>query len=186
LDIFVISDIGGSVPTEVLLVGNIDLPVFYNPDATSLNSAAKWKSFGFGIDFSSAITIFDGPVLELTIDSNPHIVANSIKVGDVVKIDDLFVGTSSVYDFSGQYRISSSGDSGSSKIRLDVSNNPSLVDYASANSSSLPLAIHGSTFSMLSNLPKIDLNKGMKISVTRVQDSSVSISERYKVDMIHY
>ena len=50
-------------------------------------------------------------------DSN--IVSNSIKVGDVLTLNNLFVGTASVYDYSGQYTVIAN----TSFVEFDISSN---------------------------------------------------------------
>ena len=55
--------------------------------------------------------------------------------------------------------------------------------YTTTNSTSLPMQLHGTNTSLLSNLPYFSLNKGKKILVTRVSQSSVVLSERYRVDV---
>ena len=91
-----------------------------------------------------------------------------------------FVGTSSIYDFSGQYTVDSVFGGTSSYVTFDVSNNPNLVAYGA--SASLPLEIHGTASTLLSNQPYFDFNKGKKIKVTRVSDSDV-LNERYIVEV---
>jgi hypothetical protein len=114
---------------------------------------------------------------------NSYIVNNSIKQGDVLVLNNMFVGTSSVYDFSGQYKVNSVAGGTSSYITLDISSNSAFSAYATGNSSSLPMTVHGNSSSMLSNVPYFSLNKGKKIIVTRVSSSSSILTERYKVDI---
>ena len=56
---------GGSVLTEVLLVGDIDLPVYYNTSTNLPNSAYLWKNFNFDIDFNQEVRLLTGERLEL-------------------------------------------------------------------------------------------------------------------------
>jgi hypothetical protein len=105
---------------------------------------------------------------------------NSVKVGDSLKLNNFFVGTSSVYDFSGQYVVDSLGGSTYSNVILDISSNVNLVTYGA--SASLPLELHSSTYSILSNSPYFSLNKGKKISITRVSDSNV-LKDRYYINV---
>ena len=184
LNIYINSDLSNvGTTTKVLIVGNVDLPVYYNSVKSIPNSASLWKDFNFNIDFNSNITLKSGPSLELSFSENPYILNNSIKSGDTLYLNNLFVGTSSVYDFSGQYKITSTNGVTSSNFTFDVSNNKSFVDYATSNASLLPLNLHTETSSMLSNTPYFSLNKGKKIIVTRISQVSSLLSERYRVDI---
>lgn len=184
LNIYINSDLSNTGnTTEVLIAGNIDLPVYYNSEKSVPNSASLWKEFNFNIDFDSNIILKSGPSLELSFKENSYILNNSIKSGDTLYLNNLFVGTSSVYDFSGQYKITSANSATSSNFTFDVSNNKSFVDYATSNASLLPLNLHTTTSSMLSNTPYFKLNKGKKIIVTRIDSISSVLSERYRVDI---
>ena len=167
--------------TEALLIGDIDLPVYFNTVNSLPNSAYLWSDFKFDIDFSKTIQYTIGNILEVPLNANQYIINNSIKVGDTFKLNNFFVGTSSVFDFSGQYKVDSLVGSTSSYIRLNIDSNPDFVAYGS--SASLPLYIHGTNSTMLSNLPYFSLNKGKKIKITRINASDVSISEKYQIEM---
>jgi hypothetical protein len=171
-----------SVNTQVLLVGDINLPVFYNTDKQLPNSASLWKDFRFNIDFDKPMVLRTGGYLDVPFKENSYIIGNSIKQGDSLVLNNLFVGTSSVYDFSGQYKVYSAGAT-SSYVTLDISTNAAFYSYVTGNSSQLPMTIHGPSSSMLSNSPYFSLNKGKKIVVTRVSETSTVLSERYKVDI---
>ena len=45
------------------------------------------------------------------------------------------------------------------------------------------MQIHGTNSSILSNHPYFNLNKGKKILITRISESSTILSERYRVDV---
>ncbi len=65
LDIYIKADLNSSVgnlitDNQILLAGNIDLPVFFNSERSIPNSASRWKEFGFEIDFNSNITLKAG------------------------------------------------------------------------------------------------------------------------------
>ena len=180
LDIYMSSDISNTTTqnTQVLIVGGIDLPVYYNTIIQNPNSAYLWKDFKFNIDFTKEITLETGNKLKLYFDMNSNIVSNSIKVGDVLTLNNLFVGTASVYDYSGQYPVISN----SSYVEFDISSNSSLVNYA-AGINSYPIILHSTTSSLLSNIPYFSLNKGKKIRLTRVSDSTI-LKERYSVNVL--
>ena len=185
MDIYINSDITTttSVNTQVLLVGSIDLPVYYNTTKQLPNSALLWKDFKFDIDFEQPITLRNGGYLDVPLSGNSYLINNSIKPGDSLKMNNLFVGTSSVYDFSGQYKVDKLIGSTSSYITLDINSNESFAVYTTTNSSSLPMQIHGTNSSLLSNNPYFNLNKGKKILITRISESSTILSERYRVDV---
>jgi hypothetical protein len=182
LDIYMQSDIGSvdGTTTEVLLVGDIDLPVFYNTSSQFPNSASLWKDFRFDIDFDQPLNLITGDRIEVPFAGNTSIINNSIKVGDTLRMSNFFVGTASIFDFSGQYKVDSVGGGTSSYITFDISNNDDLVVYGA--STSLPLEIHGTSSTLLSNIPYFSLNKGLKINVTRVSNSSI-LNERYIVQV---
>ena len=183
LDIYLNSDITtNNGLSQILLYGNIDLPVNFNLDKSLPNSAYLWKDFSFNIDFNKNITLKNGPVIEIPIEGNTYLISNSIKSGDTLLLNNLFVGTQSVYDFSGQYRVSNVGGGTSSYITLDVSTNPALTSYSSSNE--LPMLLHSSTSTMLSNKPYFTLNKGKKIIITRVSPTATILSERYKIEIL--
>ena len=185
LNIYVNSDITTttSVNTQVMLVGEIDLPVYYNTDKQLPNSAALWKDFKFDIDFSQPIVLKTGGYLDVAFAGNPYLVNNSIKKGDTIRLNNLFIGTSSVYDFSGQYKVSSLAGATSSYVTFDINSSVSFSTYTTTNSTSLPMQLHGTSSSLLSNYPYFSLNKGKKITITRVSNTSTVLSERYSVDM---
>jgi len=164
---------------ETLVVSEIDLPVFYNKITSQPNSSKTWKNFKFDIDFNESIVLTSNNLLELTFDANSNIVTNSIKQGDSLSINNLFVGTSSVFDFSGQYTVSNVGTM--SNIQLDISSNKDFVQYGSVQ---LPLTIHGTASSLLSNKPYFDLNKGKMIKITRISElDQIPITEKYLIDI---
>ena len=167
--------------TEALLIGDIDLPVYYNTTNSLPNSAYLWSDFKFDIDFNQTIQYTIGDILEIPLSGSQLIINNSIKAGDVFKLNNFFVGTSSVFDFSGQYKVDSVGGSTSSYIYLNADSNPDLVAYGA--SASLPLYIHGTSSTLLSNNPYLSLNKGKKIKITRINPSDVSISEKYQIEV---
>jgi len=167
--------------TEALLIGDIDLPVYFNTVNSLPNSAYLWSDFNFNIDFNQTIQYTLGDILEIPLSGNQLIINNSIKAGDTFKLNNFFVGTASIFDFSGQYTVDSVGGATSSYIYLNANSNPDLVAYGA--SASLPLYIHGTSSTILSNSPYLTLNKGKKIKLTRVNQSDVSISEKYHIDI---
>lgn len=175
-----INDTTSSLPVETLLIGPIDLPVYYNQISQGSNSAKRWSEFKFEIDYNSNIILNTGGILEVPIAANYNIINNSIKAGDVLVMNDFTVGTSSTNNFSGQYIVDSVGAT-NSYIYLDVNNNADLIAYG--DSLSLPLTIHSPSSTTLTNLPYFSLNKGIKYKVTRVDETETStIQARYLVE----
>jgi hypothetical protein len=181
LDIYMRSQFSTSPnPVEVLLIGSIDLPVYYNSTTQLQNSAYMWSDFKFNVDFNQPINLITGNKLEIPFSESTYLINNSIKPGDTLKLNNLFVGTSSVYNFSGQYIVDSLTSATSSYVTFDISSNVDLVAYGA--SASLPLQIHGTSSSMLSNLPYFSLNKGKKIKITRISNSD-TLSDRYHIQV---
>ena len=178
LDIYMNSDISGNVSTntQVLLAGSIDLPVFYNENTQQSNSAYLWKDFKFNIDHTQPLNMNISSKLEVTLVESQTLISNSIRPGDTLYLNNLFVGTSSIYDFSGQYTVQSVPTSPAKTIILDISTNQSFVNYGA--SASFPYDISG----QLSNTPYFSLNKGKKIKITRVSNSTV-LKERYTINV---
>ena len=179
LDILIRTNFSGA-NTETILLGDIDLPVSYNKDSGIQNSAYLWKSANLDIDFTKPINLLQDNLLEVAFQGDVNILTNSLKVGDYYMMNNLFVGTSSVYDFSGQYKLTSVAGITSSYVIFDLSPNNSLVDFSS--SLTLPYEIHGTSSSNLSNTPYLSLNKGKKITLTKVTNSN-NIEERYYIEV---
>jgi hypothetical protein len=180
LDIYMNSDITSttSTNTQVLIAGGIDLPIFYNESSQQSNSSYLWKDFKFNIDYSKSdfIQMNISSRLEVVLVENQTLISNSIKPGDTLYLNNLFVGTSSIYDFSGQYTVQSVPTSPEKTVILDISTNKSFVAYGA--SASFPYNISG----QLSNTPYFSLNKGKKIKITRVSNSTV-LKERYTINI---
>lgn len=179
MNIFMVSDAGSldNQQSEVLLLGDIDLPVFYNDNSELPNSAFLWKDFKFNIDFNQPIVIQSSDRLSLRLAENINIISNSVKVGDSLCLNNLFIGTQSVTDYSGQYKVDSvSGN----EVVFDMS--PNSIFTSDYNDVSSQLQIHSILDTQLSNLPYISLNKGKNIKLTRVSNSSV-LSERYSIQI---
>jgi hypothetical protein len=182
LDIYMNTDIVNTTTqttTQVLLAGGINLPVYYNSYTQQPNSSYLWNEFKFEIDMSKDIKLDVGSVLKIPLSAPQSLVTNSIKPGDVIQLNNLFIGTASIYDFSGQYTVQSVPLT-DSYIILDISSNDSLVKYGS--SASLPLTFNSSPGYLLSNIPYFSFNKGKKIRITRISNSTV-LKERYTINI---
>jgi hypothetical protein len=97
-------------------------------------------------------------------------------------MSDFAVGTVSVTDLSGQYKIDSVGAT-NSYIYLNVNSNDTIINYGA--SQSLPLTFNDSNNYLLSNIPYFKFNKGIKYRVTRISSSNFSeVSQRYFIEKI--
>ena len=181
LDIYMNTDIINTTQatTQVLLAGSMNLPVYYNSFTQQPNSSYLWNDFKFEINLDKSILLDVGSILRVPLNAPQELVTNSIKPGDVLHLNNLFVGTSSIYDFSGQYTVQSV-DSVDSYIILDISSNASLVNFGST--ASLPLSFNSTPGYLLSNMPYFSLNKGKKIRITRISNSTV-LKERYTINI---
>lgn len=178
LDVYMIN----SSNNPILLVGNIDLPVFYNANTKSSNCARKWDSFGFDINYNSNMVLSSGSLLTVPMSANLPMLVNSVKVGETLYLSDFLFGTASIIDFSGQYEVVAVSET-SPEITFDLSSNQTVVDYLSKIPTELPKTIQSSTTSMLSSVPRITLNKGKKIVITRISQTSEVPAERYSIEI---
>jgi hypothetical protein len=168
---------------ETILLSDIDLPIFYNNSTSTANSAKNWKSFDFEIDFDKSITVDSNYLTQISLQGNPYIIKNSIKPGDCFVLNNLFVGTSSVYDFSGQYFIDSVGAT-NSQIIVDMSMNSDFVNFIGDE---VPYVLHTATSTLLSNQPYFSLNKGKSIKITRVSALElIPVDEKYHIEVRDY
>ena len=184
LDIYINYKYGSetSLPVVSKLTRTLDLPIYLNTKTSLPNSSYTWNKVSFDIDMTKDLRLNTGGILEVPISSNGVLVNNSFKSGDTLLINDFNVGTISNTNFSGQYKIDSVGST-NSYVYFDVSNNDSLISYGA--SSSLPLTFNSSSQSLLSNIPYLDINKGVRVRITRVNESATSpIEERYLVEYI--
>jgi hypothetical protein len=61
----------------VLLIGDINLPVYYNSTSQLPNSAYLWKDFRFNIDFYSPMSLISDSKLEVPFTDSKYIINNS-------------------------------------------------------------------------------------------------------------
>jgi hypothetical protein len=179
LDIYMNTTAGSVEGANALIIGSIDLPVYYNANTQLPNSAYIWDDFSFDIDFTQSIYLQSENKLRIPINGSTYIIENSINSGDTLKLNNLFLldGTS-IYNFSGQYVIDLVDGGTSSYITIDISSN---VDFVTMyESQSFPCVLHSNTFSLLCNRPYFSLNKGENIKIIRVSNSNV-LNDRYKI-----
>lgn len=174
------------LPVETPIITDINLPVLFNSVTQLPNLANISNKFNFDINLNQPIILNSGNILEVPLNAHYMMVNNSIKQGDSLVMSDFQVGTTSVFDFSGQYKVDSIGVT-NSYLYLDITSNPELVAYGA--SATLPKYIHdpngyyGTYSTELSNIPYFNLNKGVKYKITRVNSSETSsIEERYLIE----
>ncbi|MBW7869005.1 MAG: hypothetical protein H3C31_11830 [Brumimicrobium sp.] len=180
---------------EFLLIGDIDLPVFYNDETQTQNSAYLWEDFRFEIDFGHKINslykniiLSDEDKLQFQFKEFPQLVSNSINKGDVLMINNLFISVNgTIYDFSGQYKIDKVDlttdliNLDICEITLDISSNKQFVETIKEDSGgNYPYDIHndGNSVYLLRNKPYFSLNKGNKINIIK-QSNLDDIKDRY-------
>ena len=183
LEVFIKYKYGESQnPVETQILETIDLPIYYNTATQLPNSAVTSDRFNFQIDVTKDIVLNTGGILNIPIDSNVSLVKNALKKGDTLVMSDFTVGTASVTDLSGQYKIDSVGAT-NSYIYLDVNSNDTIINYGA--SQSLPLTLNSSDNYLMSNIPYFKFNKGIKYRITRISSSNFSeVSQRYFVEKI--
>lgn len=175
-----------NLPVETPLITNINLPIFYNIVTQQPNLASISSKFNFDINLNQPIILNAGNILEVPLNGHYMLINNSVKQGDTLLMNDFQVGTTSVFDFSGQYKVDSVGLT-NSYLYLDISSNSQLVAYGA--SATLPRYIHdpngyyGTYSTELSNMPYFTLNKGYRFKITRVNESdSSTIESRYLIE----
>lgn len=183
LDIYMNYKFGESTPVETKLLETLDLPIYYNPITQLPNTSKKWKEINFNIDTSRSLNLNTGGILEVPLVGNNLLISNSFTKGDVYQITDFIVGTNSKLDFSGQYPVTSISNDG--YLYFNVSSNSTLINYGA--SQSLPYTFNDSQNYVLANLPRLNLNKGLKIRITRVNPSPTSeLKNRYFIQRQMY
>lgn len=179
LDIFINTQIDqdsfGNVFSTSLLLGDLNLPVFYNQNLQRINSAYIWKDFNFGIDFDKNIELIAENILSFSLKENSIIIERSIKTGDVFVINNFIIGSNDIFDYSGQYVVSSINGQ---KINFDMSQNSLFV--SNYTDFEFPYIIHNQTATELSSLPYISLNKGYQVKVIKINET-LEFSENYNV-----
>jgi hypothetical protein len=177
LDFFINYTSGDQLPVLTKALNTIDFPIYYNSFLQIQNSSTTWNRFDFEIDLSNNIELSLSGFLSIPFTGvSQPIFNNSIKKGDTLMLQDFFVGTGSVIDFSGQYNVDSVSTT-SLSITLDTSMNDIITTYAASfvtNGVSVPLN------NLLANKPYLDLNKGLRYKITRTNaGATASFNDRY-------
>jgi len=171
---------GSNNPVETQIIETVDLPIYFNQVTTGFNVAATRDKLPFDIDTFFPLRLTTGNTLEVKINGASQCVYNAIEGGDTVMLNDFTVGTSSRINFSGQYKVNRVGVT-NSIVFLDISNNKSLVSWSSDKI--LPYVFNNPALYLLSSVPYLKLNKGIKYRITRIDPSdNTQLSERYFVE----
>jgi len=179
LDVYITYNDGSTnaIPTETLVISNIDLPVYFNESTQKTNSAYNWEQVKFKVDLSGVnpITFDTGNILRVPLESNVGVLK-----GDTYIMNNFILGVTLSTNYSSQYLVESVATA-SNYINLDISSNQELVDYVDTLYT-LPYVIHGTAGSSLGAQPYLSLNKGYKFNITRVSDTETSsLLERYYI-----
>jgi hypothetical protein len=181
LDVFVNFIFGNSSnPVETQLIETVDLPIYFNQVLNGLNVAATREKVPFDIDTFAPVRLTTGNILEVKVNGASQCVYNAIEKGDTVILNDFTIGTASRINFSGQYKLNSVGVT-NSILFFDISNNTSLVSWSS--SKTLPYVFNDPSNYILSSVPYLKLNKGIKYRITRIDPSNdTQLADRYFVE----
>jgi hypothetical protein len=190
LDIYINSLDASNTVSSQLLIGNIDLPVYKNRATNAPNYSSNHNNVDLPIDLNAPITIQNNGYVVFKIDINNVLLGNMVEQGDSFIIEnfdlvtDFSLGT--VTNFDGQYEIDNI-DVNNGTITFKLDTNVLFMEYL--NNITLPYVVNtGSSSSYaLSNIPKISLNKGYKITITRIDETNNSgITERYKIEKVKF
>jgi hypothetical protein len=181
LDVFVNFIFGNSSnPVETQLIETVDLPIYFNQVLNGLNVAATREKVPFDIDTFAPVRLTTGNILEVKVNGASQCVYNAIEKGDTVILNDFTIGTASRINFSGQYKLNSVGVT-NSILFFDISNNTSFVSWSS--SKTLPYVFNDPSNYILSSVPYLKLNKGIKYRITRIDPSNdTQLADRYFVE----
>ena len=169
LNILITYNNGNNIPVLRKIVANIDLPVYYNVNEQAQNTAYNWSQVQQ--DINSFKLNSDGE----TVGMSASRVAG-LKKGDSILIQNVFFGTDdTAIQIDGQYVIDSVGTA-SNTINIDYLQNDNLVSYIEQEILDGNLS-SGDTISEYSTMGIFKLNKGYKISITRVDESDTSTFE---------
>lgn len=174
LDIYIVYSDGtpNSIPTETLLVGDLDLPIYYNSNTMQVNSAKSWSQMQIDIDFTNSIILTAGNILYMPLKTNI-----GINKGDTLLLNNFFVGLTNSIDYSGQYLVNTVATN-SNYVWLDISSNPELEAITT-----VPFYINTATYSELQAIPFMSFNKGYSYKITRIDASDNSaLVDRYQIN----
>ncbi len=172
LEIYINHKIAEMSPIETKIC-EIDLPIYFNESTGFINSAKIQSQINLTIDINSTIELKDVGtyIIEMELLENENIINNILSEGDYIYLDGFIIDSINKYNFSGQYKIFSINNN---TIQLDISKNQDLIDYTQGV---LPFNFTDISNYLLSGFPILKLNKGGKISISRIlTDQEVDLS----------
>lgn len=164
---------GTNVPLLRNLITNLDLPVYYNTVEQTQNSSFSWKQVS--TDITQFKLNIDGETVGMSASR-----VSGLKKGDTILVENILFGSDpdTAILIDGQYTIDSIvGDT----INIDYTENDNLTSYIETEISNGNLS-SGDIITDYNSMGIFRLNKGYKISVTRISDIiNSTFEDRYLV-----
>lgn len=164
-----------SLPVLTPFITDIDLPIYYNEDTQLVNSSRTWENKNIDINLDEDFYLLDNETMVMGISDT-----RGLQVGDYLVVNNMFIGSTTSNNYSGQYRIKDI-DSVSNVVEFDITNNVELVNLANANT--LPYYFYdNSSIDLVNSQIYVNFNKGVKYTITRISDDdSSTIEQRYLI-----
>jgi hypothetical protein len=180
LDILITYNNGNNIPVLRKVVENLDLPVYYNEKNQNQNTAYNWKQVQQ--DINTIKLNSDGETIGMSASR-----VKGLQKGDTILLENLYL-TSTTTSFTttndigikidGQYVIDSVSED-TNTINVDYLQNDNLVSYINQEILAGNLS-SGDPITDYSTMGTFRLNKGYKVSITRIDESSIStFGDRY-------
>jgi hypothetical protein len=176
-------DSSTTLNTDTNLVSGIELPVDLYPNL-AINKSVEWKQFT-GIEPNDLYPIIVGTDYYLDIEFSKY---HGLITGDTVLLKSFILDGNSFntnagspnpvtpLDLSGQYIISSI-DLTTKRIRISIPNNTAYKNLADLVTTNVSMVNKMYAFG------KVDFNRGIKITITRINSSDASTaSQRYLIE----
>lgn len=172
LDILVTYDDGDNIPVMRKIVDGLHLPIYFNVKSQLPNVAYKWKQLQQ--DIYKFTLNNDGETVGISVNR-----VSGLNRGDSILIENIFFSVDdSDINIDGQYIIDSI-DNTTSTINIDYLQNSNLTSYINQEIMRGNLS-SGDVITDYNSIGTFRLNKGYKISITRINESSTSsFEDRY-------
>ena len=172
LDILITYDNGNNIPVLRKAVENLDLPVYYNVKFQDQNTAYNWNQVQQ--DLNSFKLNSDGETVGMSASR-----VSGLNKGDSILVENTYFGTGdSAIKVDGQYVIDSINGL---TINVDYLQNDNLTSYINQEILAGNLS-SGDIITDYSSMGIFRLNKGYKVSITRIDESNTSTFEdRYLI-----
>ena len=172
LDIGIFYNDNINAPVILNFEENIDLPVYVNTTNQQKNAAYKWKNI-------------KQDITEITLNSNGNSVdltvprTSGLQVGDTIVLDNILLSTTPEISLDGQYTIDSIG---TYSISIDYTQYSEMNTYITDSIANNTLS-NGDVITDYYTMGSFRLNKGMILSITRVDELNTStFKERYSIN----